>query len=295
MNKLKLKHENFTNTVKPIKSHIVRLERIGETLVMRYFKLVPEDATEGVEVNAELKEFDPSTTNLMRQIVRERLFYDAATITSEEVAHPIAVELGRQVFCPATYGGVGERYDFPVLSFPFGSDGMVSEPYNHCVEGKGVKGVLSRTGRLRAAQPVFVAYSDKADAALDDWTLIYVDTQVFILEDATDGTWGAAPDGTTAADLPPNVELTAVGGIQPDSTKSVSVRLLRGGEVLSSYSGELQIEAVSGYVPKTRVSIANGVGEFRVMALGLTTGETLRVKVGSKNISGMADLELLVE
>ena len=63
---------------------------------------------------------------------------------------------------------------------------------------------------------------------------------------------------------------------------------------LSTQRQEYMIEAISGYAPHTRVTLENGVGKFRVMALGLNKGELMRFKINDRNWTDKAELTLKV-
>lgn len=74
-------------------------------------------------------------------------------------------------------------------------------------------------------------------------------------------------------------------------------------EVLDGKTGELasdvtwdgwQIEAVDGYAPRRRFAVERGIGKFRVKALGLLAGETLRVKVRKRWDSSVAESSVLL-
>lgn len=54
------------------------------------------------------------------------------------------------------------------------------------------------------------------------------------------------------------------------------------------------LETVSGYTPKVRVPIVNGVGTFKVLPLGLDIGDIVRVKVGWKYFTGEAEVNMVV-
>ena len=74
-------------------------------------------------------------------------------------------------------------------------------------------------------------------------------------------------------------------------------------EVLDGSTGEraadvswdgYRIDPVDGYAPHRRFSVVNGVGRFRVMALGLNDGESLRVKVANLFQTSVAEATLRV-
>ena len=54
-------------------------------------------------------------------------------------------------------------------------------------------------------------------------------------------------------------------------------------------------EPVDGYVPHRRVSLVNGRGEFKAQALSLEDGETMRVKFGKKDFTGLAECTVKIQ
>ena len=297
MKKLKLQSGEFSSTQKPQSEYVVRLERSGESLLARYFKALPRADYER-ETIATLPEFDPTSTALLRLTVTNRNFIEPSAVTADPAfADKVLTEIGRHIFRP-TLGvnsvcGVGERQDFAAFVLPFGSNGAVAEPYNHFTESIDVKGVTPRNGRLRGGQPIFILYSDVANAPLDDWTLIYIESQPFVFEDATAGTWQNAPANFSLYGLLPTISVSAPTTINADGSVTAQVTLSRDGDTLD-YSGDLSLEAVSGYLPKQRVAVSGGVGSFKAMALGLETGDTMRIKVGTRCVSGLAEANVTV-
>lgn len=56
----------------------------------------------------------------------------------------------------------------------------------------------------------------------------------------------------------------------------------------------LYLESTAGYLPQTRVKLVNGVGKFKIRALDLEPGDTIKIKAGWKNYSGAAEHVLTV-
>lgn len=298
MKKIKIVGSGFTSTQKPVAEYVLRLEAIGGALLARYFRVLGEREAEYEVIDQTLAPFDPASTPLLRQVVTERNFVAAKAVTSNAaLAERVLSEIGRHVFRPTigpeTICGSGERHDFAAFVLPFGSDGAVAEPYNHFTESESVKGPIPRNGRLRAAQPILVLYTDVSGSPLADWTIAYVDSPPFVLEDLTGGDWTPAPSGFGVYSFLPEFVLTAPATIERDGYATVSVALRRGGSAIP-YSGEIVVEAVSGYAPKRRVSVVGGVGSFKVGALGLDVGDEVRVKVGTRTISGLASASIRV-
>jgi len=298
MKKMKLQARGFTSTQKPKSEYVIRLERFEESLLIRYFKALPRDQYTHENIATELPAFDPASTTLLRLTVTDQNFVEPSAVTADAAfADKVLTEIGRHIFRP-TLGsnsvcGAGERQDFAASVLPFGSNGAVAEPYNHFTESMDVKGVTPRNARLRGGQPIFILYSDFANASLNDWTLIYVESEPFVLEDETSGIWQNGPTNFSIHGLLPTISVSAPPTVEQNGNATTQITLSRDGKILN-YSGELTLEAVSGYLPKQRVAVNAGVGSFKAMALGLEAGDTMRIKVGTRCVSGLAEVSVKI-
>lgn len=300
MQKLKITPTQFVSTVKPEAKYVLHLAEVSNCLVARYFSVLDQTEVDPANENvlSELVPFDPTSTPILRQVVTERSFYEAAAVSSDvRLADKFLLEIGRHIFRPTigaeTVVGFGERSDFALFVFPFGSNARVQEPYNHFAVSASIKGTLARDGRLRDGQPMLFLYSDVATAPMANWTLGYADCAPFVLVDTTAGGWTSVSNDFSFVSLLPQAILTSAQSLAPGAVVDVVVDLKRN-NVLTNYTGELVVEAVSGYVPNTRIQITNGSGVFKVMALGLVAGDAVRVKVGTKVLSGMAEITIPV-
>lgn len=73
--------------------------------------------------------------------------------------------------------------------------------------------------------------------------------------------------------------------VAPDGVMHYTFEVLDGKtkEVAKDVSWDgWRIEAVDGYAPHKRICVKNGVGRFRVVALGIESGESMRVKVANR-------------
>jgi hypothetical protein len=298
MKKIKFTAAVFAHTGPIPANHVVRLEVINEVLVARYFCAQPAELHDGLDVHLSLPAFDPMTTPLLRQIIKNGPYIAGEAVTNEPTLQGrVFRETGRHIFrAPLranTVLGHWERQDFSAFAFPFDAALNVSEPYNHFVDSVSVKGEIGRNSKLRNAQTLFLMYVDEADASINQWTLCYITSPMFLLEDTTQGEWEVAPAGLNYSALLPQVSLSAPANVAPDGWATVNVTLNRDNTPLA-YDGEMVIEAVSGYLPKQRLQVHNGTASFRAMALGLQSGDALRVKVGTRLISGMASVSIEV-
>lgn len=84
--------------------------------------------------------------------------------------------------------------------------------------------------------------------------------------------------------------------VQSDQDVEVKLELYKefDNTLIKDKSPVVYLEAVNGYLPKTRVIPKNGSVTFKYRALGLESGDTMRVKAGFHRQLGMADLEFKV-
>lgn len=283
---------------KPVKDYVIRFETVAGSLLVRLFRLSPPERFTAPVSDVQIEPATTVETTLLRKINSDPAPFMASAVTSDESAtSKHAREIGRYIFSPTITEGVecgsGERNDFAAFVFGMNTAGELDEPYNWFTQSTDVKGSLPRTARLRNSQPMFVLYSDKAGAQLNDWTLVQVKSPPFIIEDTTVGDTEVCASNFVMGSLLPSINLSSAASVASNSETIINVTVSRSGTVIN-YDGELVVETVSGYVPKTRVFIQNGIGSFKAMALGLTTGDELRVKIGTKNITGMADISIPV-
>lgn len=92
----------------------------------------------------------------------------------------------------------------------------------------------------------------------------------------------------------PSLKIEGPSTIKADGTVELIVRAFHQGGKVYPDTHEYYIQPVSGYAPNSRVLLTKGVGKFRVMALGLLPGETLRVKVNDQYWTGKAEKTLRV-
>lgn len=90
--------------------------------------------------------------------------------------------------------------------------------------------------------------------------------------------------------------LSASETVEAEAYTNVSVRCqMPDGTLRTDCQSEVFLEAVSGYLPKTRVQLVDGIGAFKVGAIGLTAGDKVRVKAGWRYVPGLGDVSITVE
>lgn len=92
----------------------------------------------------------------------------------------------------------------------------------------------------------------------------------------------------------PRVVISGPDSIRADGIAEFTVQCFHKGDQPCTDSHEYYLETVSGYAPHKRIQVVRGKGAFRIMALGLRKGETLRFKVNDKYWTGKAEKTLTV-
>lgn len=277
---------------------IALLEHSGDGLVLRYFSValaVPSDVVPASEVPA---------ANITEWVNYTPL--GAAGVYVKGSAFPevpalknmVLQELERQMFSPQAISdekelGNAEMYDFAAIVFPASFEGKAQVPYNHFVEGKGAKASVRRVGRLRGKLAFLILTAVQVESPLSEWTLLRSEHPLVEFVDRTPGVWKPFPETSSILSVFPSVMLTAPNTVGANGAiVEVSVKNADGSAY--SYSGDFVVEALAGYVSKQRVTIENGQGTFKVIPLGLEAGDKIRVKVGTRTISGLAETEITV-
>jgi hypothetical protein len=75
---------------------------------------------------------------------------------------------------------------------------------------------------------------------------------------------------------------------------NVQVQVVDANDQPLARDAEIFLEAVNGYLPKTRVKTANGQASVPFMALGLVAGDSARIKAGFKYFSGASDAHIQI-
>jgi len=86
----------------------------------------------------------------------------------------------------------------------------------------------------------------------------------------------------------PEIALVSPGTIAPDATGVFTLTARTAGGDDYPYPLEVYLETTAGYLPKQRV-VVNGAATFKLSALGLDTGDSIKVKAGFRHYSGKAE------
>lgn len=215
---------------------------------------------------------------------------------SPRVTGGLYSEVERQFFSPDAQSNFGyaELDDYTAVVLPIKVDSFAAcTPYLHFVESKNAKAGIRRLAQIKNQYAHVALVSMRSQASISDWTLIRLDMPSVFLVDKTPGVWVSAAADFSIFDVLPTITLTAPQSVDANSWVTVDVQLVENG-VQSAYTGEFHLEVLSGRANKLRVPVVDGAGSFKVQADGLDPGDSIRVKVGTKNVSGLATATILV-
>lgn len=193
--------------------------------------------------------------------------------------------------------GVAEWSDYGNWVFPLDWEGRARTPFNRYLEtiaSKARSPRLLQLKRINCALQIYVPFqscdftqSSFSIALHPDYGMIgNLDPgKKVTLADVLKGAPGAFPKLTLGG---PN-EVMAEGSAQ----LTVSLRTSRGA-LIRDAAPQVYLEQTAGYLPKRRLVPQDGKVQFKVTALGMEVGDTIRVKAGFRHYSGLAEHTLQV-
>ncbi len=104
----------------------------------------------------------------------------------------------------------------------------------------------------------------------------------------------AASSGTHRTLLLPHLRLSAPSTIAADGQATITIQLEDAAEQLIERQATVYLEAVSGVLPRVRVTTTQGTAAVPVFATGLSPGEQVRIKAGWKYFPGVDDITIEV-
>jgi len=94
--------------------------------------------------------------------------------------------------------------------------------------------------------------------------------------------------------LLPGVQVIAPAKCAPDGRIDLQVQVVDANDHPLERDAEIFLEAVNGYLPKTRIKTTNGQASVPFIALGLIPGDSARIKAGFKYFSGASDAHIQI-
>lgn len=165
-------------------------------------------------------------------------------------------------------------------------------------ESYATKGSVARVMPLLDAMPVFTLLATHHDDNPDNWGVVrmsYGDLIVFTGDFVDEDT-----ELTGMVDVRsmffPSFSISGADTVAADGTVTLTATVATVPTGTSvNYASDLYIEASAGYLPKKRVPVVNGTATFKVTALGLAAGDTIKVKIGTRFLTGLASKTITVE
>jgi hypothetical protein len=275
------------------------LEAYGPGLIVRFFRVVEIDGPSAEALSA-VPPVAPISWEPYATLGGAGALVSGSAISEvPSLAGATLREIERQTLNPqsiATGGDYGsaELYDFASIVLPVDFDGGARPPINSFVEGATAKAGIRRVGWLRESIMSLICTATHVESPVEEWTLVRVAHPLVAFVDRTPGAWTTAPSGFSVFSTLPSVEIDAPATVALDGSATVEVRVVNPDGSPCLYDGDLVVEALAGYAAKRRVSIEGGVGSLRVLPLGLEAGDVIRVKVGTRLITGLADASISV-
>jgi hypothetical protein len=104
----------------------------------------------------------------------------------------------------------------------------------------------------------------------------------------------AASSGTHRTLLLPHLRLSAPSTIAANGQATITIQLEDAAEQPIERQATVYLEAVSGVLPRARVTTIQGTAAVPVFATGLSPGEQVRIKAGWKYFPGVDDITIEV-
>lgn len=193
--------------------------------------------------------------------------------------------------------GSGEWTDFATWVWPIQPDGKLGTPFNRELltrESRSQKWRLFTGQEVSSAFQLFLPFAGWNFDSCQTYILAHP-RQGFVANFPIDHDLGETDEPNIFKFQEPRIFIGGPGTIPAGERLDLPVRLQwNDGSLIADAETFLFAEAVSGYLPKSRVEIAQGEGSLRVMALGLDPGERVRIKLGFRNWLGATDKLLSV-
>jgi hypothetical protein len=185
-----------------------------------------------------------------------------------------------------------EVQDYSCVVFPLHFEG-IQAPYNRFIDTYLSKRSGQDEFQRTRVHTAFHLYVPEKGCAFTDCALhAFIGSDYPLIANVKAVTKGV---DAVMASVMPGLKLSGPAGISPEAYADIQVVATNAdGTTRSSVSSTVYLEEVNGYLPKRRVDLTGGVGQFRVGALGLAAGDTVRVKAGFRFYTGLGDITLPV-
>jgi len=193
--------------------------------------------------------------------------------------------------------GIAEWSDYGNWVFPLDQQGAPGTPFNRYIETIGNKARTPRflqLKRINCALQIYVPFATCDFTSCSFSIALHPDYGMIgnldpgrkvTLADVLKGAPGAFPN----LGISGPVEVKADGG----ALLTLSLKTSRG-TLIRDAAPQVFLEQTAGYLSKHRLVPQDGKARFRIMALGLDAGDSIKVKAGFRHYSGLAEHTLRV-
>lgn len=193
--------------------------------------------------------------------------------------------------------GIAEWSDYANWIFPLDQQGTPGTPFNRYIETIGNKARTPRylqLKRINCTLQIYVPFATCDFTSCSFSIALHPDYGMIgnlgpgskvTLADVLKGAPGAFPNLVISGP----VEVTA----GESAVLTLSLKTSRG-TLIRDAAPQVYLEQTAGYLPKRRLVPQDGKAQFKVTALGLEAGDSIKVKAGFRHYGGLADHSLQV-
>jgi len=193
--------------------------------------------------------------------------------------------------------GDAEWSDYGNWVFPLDQQGAPGIPFNRYIETTNTKARTPRLLQLKkvnCALQVYVPFGS-CDFSNCSFSIAHHPDYGMIgnLDPGAKVTFAEVLKGASRAF--PKLAISGPAEVAPDGSALLTVSLkTSSGTLIRDASPQVYLEQTAGYLPKRRVVPQDGNAQFKVSALGLEVGDSIRVKAGFRHYAGLAEHTLQV-
>jgi hypothetical protein len=188
--------------------------------------------------------------------------------------------------------GDAEWSDYGNWVFPLDHQGAPGTPFNRYIETTNTKARTPRLLQLKkvnCALQVYVPFGSCDFSNCSFSIALHPDYgMVGNLDPGTKITFAEVLKGASRAF--PKLAISGSAEVTADGSVLLTLSLkTSSGTLIKDASPQVYLEQTAGYLPKCRVVPQDGKAQFKVTALGLDVGDSIRVKAGFRHYGGLAE------
>ena len=193
--------------------------------------------------------------------------------------------------------GIAEWSDYGNWVFPLDHFGAPGTPFNRYIETTNTKARTPRLLQLKkvnCALQIYVPFGSCDFSNCSFSLALHPDFGVIgNMDPGAEVTFADVLKGASRAF--PKLAISGPTEVAIDGSALLTLSLkTSSGTLIKDASPQVYLEQTAGYMPKCRVVPQDGKAQFKVMALGLDVGDTIRVKAGFRHYGGLAEHTLQV-